>query len=43
LIRLEQFVRYKVFNPDKLNQILARHNLVEKWRRFDDKYIKGIP
>ncbi|HZF00529.1 MAG TPA: hypothetical protein VE344_01395 [Methylomirabilota bacterium] len=42
LIRLEQFVRYNVFNPDKLNQILARHNLVEKWRRFDDKYIKGI-
>lgn len=42
LIRLEQFVRYHAFNPDKLNQILKRHNLVEKWRRFDDKYIKGI-
>ena len=42
LIRLEQFVRYNAFNPEKLNQILARHNLVEKWRRFDDKYIKGI-
>ena len=42
LIRLEQFVRYNAFDPDKLNQILARHNLVEKWRRFDDKYIKGI-
>ena len=42
LIRLEQFVRYKVFDPGKLNQILARHDLVEKWRRFDDKYIKGL-
>ena len=42
LIRLEQFVRYKAFDPGKLNPILARHNLVEKWRRFDDKYIKGI-
>ncbi|MDE3068951.1 MAG: hypothetical protein KGJ60_15575 [Verrucomicrobiota bacterium] len=40
LIRLEQFVRYSVFSPDKLNQILARHDLVEKWRQFNDKCIR---
>ncbi|HEX5399940.1 MAG TPA: hypothetical protein VFY06_12925 [Verrucomicrobiae bacterium] len=42
LIRLEQFVHYHAFDPAKLNPILARHNLVEKWRQFDDKYIQGI-
>jgi hypothetical protein len=41
LIRLEQFVRHNVFNSDKLNQILTRHNLVEKWQQFNDKYIRS--
>jgi hypothetical protein len=39
LIRLEQFVRHKAFNENELNRILARHNLLEKWQRFTDKYI----
>jgi hypothetical protein len=39
LIRLEQFVKHNVYNTNELNQILARHNLVEKWRQFNDKYI----
>ncbi len=38
-IRIEQFVRYNKFNASELNQILARHNLVEKWQQFNDKYI----
>jgi hypothetical protein len=42
LIRLEQFVRHSVFNSDKLNQVLARHNLVEKWQQFNDKYIRSV-
>ena len=42
LIRLEQFVRHNVFKPDKLNQVLARHNLVEKWQQFNDKYIRNV-
>jgi hypothetical protein len=40
LIRLEQFVQHKVYNANKLNEILARHNLIEKWEQFNDKYIK---
>jgi hypothetical protein len=41
LIRLEQFVRHNVFNRGKLDQILARHKLVEKWKEFNDKYIRS--
>jgi hypothetical protein len=41
LIRLEQFVRHNAYNANKLNQILARHNLVEKWQKFNDKYIEA--
>jgi hypothetical protein len=39
LIRLEQFVHHAAYNPTELNQILKRHNLVEKWQQFNDKYI----
>ncbi|MGO8766031.1 MAG: hypothetical protein ACLQSR_12970 [Limisphaerales bacterium] len=39
LIRLEQFVQGKIFNENKLNDILTRHNLIAKWKRFHDKYI----
>ncbi|HEX4350937.1 MAG TPA: hypothetical protein VH251_11145 [Verrucomicrobiae bacterium] len=41
LIRLEQFVHHAAFNATELDQILKRHNLVEKWRQFNDKYIRG--
>jgi hypothetical protein len=41
LIRLEQFVKHNVYNTNELNQILARHNLVEKWQQFNDKYIRS--
>jgi hypothetical protein len=42
LIRLEQFVQSKDYDANQLEQILARHNLVEKWRQFNDKYIGNI-
>ena len=41
LIRLEQFIRYKVFDTDELNQILSHHHLLEKWRQFNNKYIQN--
>jgi hypothetical protein len=37
--RLENFVEHEVYDADKLNQILERHNLLEKWKQFSDKYI----
>jgi hypothetical protein len=40
LIRLEQFVRYNKFDEQKLNDILQRHGLVQKWQQFNDKYIE---
>jgi hypothetical protein len=40
LIRLEQFVQHKAFDEASLSRILERHNLLEKWARFNDKYIK---
>ena len=39
LIRIEQFVHDNVYDANELNQILARHKLVEKWQQFNDKYI----
>jgi hypothetical protein len=41
-IRLEQFVQHGAsYDSNELNQILARHKLVEKWQQFNDKYIGG--
>jgi hypothetical protein len=40
LIRLEKFVTSETFNPQKFNEILARHQLEEKWRQFNSKYIQ---
>ena len=39
LIRLEQFVHHAAYNQDELSQILKRHNLIEKWQQFNNKYI----
>jgi len=39
LLRLEQFVHHAAYKSTELNQILERHNLVEKWKQFNDKYI----
>ena len=40
-IRVEQFVRSKVFDADKLHEILKRHGLLEKWEQFNQKYGGG--
>ena len=42
-ILLEQFVQSKIFDKKKLDEILARHNLVATWRRFNDKYVRNAP
>jgi len=39
-IRLEQFFLHKAFNENRLTEILQRHNLIEKWHQFCDKYIR---
>ena len=39
LIRIEQFVQHEAYDPNELNQILAHHNLVEKWQQFNDRYM----
>lgn len=41
LIRVEQFVQDKAYDPAKLNAVLERHGLVEKWEQFNEKYIGG--
>jgi hypothetical protein len=33
-MRIEQFMSLKVFDPDRLKDILMRHELQEKWRAF---------
>jgi hypothetical protein len=38
MIRIEQFVQYP-YDPNTLNQILARHNLLDKWSQFNEKYL----
>jgi len=40
-IRITQFIESGVLDQAKLEQILARHGLHEKWKRFKDKYIEA--
>jgi hypothetical protein len=37
-IRIAQFVDAGVLDENKLDEILARHGLLAKWRQFKDKY-----
>jgi hypothetical protein len=41
LIRLKLFVELKAYEAGKLNQILERHKLFEKWKQFNEKYNRG--
>jgi len=36
-----QFIESGALDADKLDEILKRHGLVEKWERFGDKFLKG--
>ncbi len=39
--RIVQFVESGVLDPNKLEEILARHSLLEKWERIRIKYFNG--
>jgi len=38
--RILQFIESGTLDPDKLDGILKRHGLVEKWERFGDKFLR---
>lgn len=38
--RLVQFVEAGVFDPAQLDAILQRHGLVDKWRRFEQRFLQ---
>ena len=40
-IRILQFIECGVIDADKLDPILSRHGLLEKWERFGKKFLKG--
>jgi hypothetical protein len=39
--RILQFVESGVLDADKLDQILTRHSLLEKWEKFGDNFLGG--
>jgi hypothetical protein len=39
--RILQFIEAGVLDTAKLDQILARHDLLEKWERFGDKFLRN--
>jgi len=39
--RILQFVESGVLDADKLDQILTRHGLLEKWEQFGVKFLRG--
>jgi hypothetical protein len=41
--RLLEFVEAGVLDAHKLNSILERHGLIEKWEQFEAKFLRGRP
>jgi hypothetical protein len=41
--RMLQFVEAGVLDADKLDPILKRHGLLEKWEQFGVKFLRGNP
>ena len=39
-MRIVQFIEAGVFEPAKLDEILQRHRLVDKWARFGQKFLQ---
>jgi hypothetical protein len=39
--RILQFVEAGVLETERLDQILRRHQLLEKWEKFGDKFLKN--
>lgn len=41
--RILQFVEAGVLDPNKLDAILKKHGLLEKWEQFGVKFLRGNP
>ena len=41
--RVLQFVEAGVLDPARLESVLSRHGLLEKWTRFERRYIEDLP
>ena len=41
--RILQFVEAGVLDADRLDQILKRHGLLDKWEQFGVKFFRGNP
>lgn len=39
--RILQFIEAGLLETERLNQILERHQLLEKWQKFGDKFLKN--
>ena len=39
--RLLQFMEAGILDEPVLRAIMIRHNLEEKWRRFEDQFLRG--
>ena len=39
--RILQFIESGVLQPDRLDEILARHGLLAKWEQFGHKFLEG--
>jgi len=39
-MRIVQFIEAEVFEREKLDAILGRHGLVDKWRRFEQRFLQ---
>lgn len=39
--RILQFIEQAPYDPAKLGQIIERHGLTEKWKRFETKFLEG--
>lgn len=41
--RLLQFIEAGVLDPARLEAILVRHHLSDKWQRFEEQFLRGEP
>ena len=41
--RVLQFVESGVLDAKKLGEVLQRHGLLEKWKQFEAKFLRGTP
>jgi len=41
--RVAQFVESGVLDAKKLGEVLQRHGLLEKWKQFEAKFLRGTP